>query len=42
MTSLVECAPHEFSANFLFDEQGLSPYLACDARVKGDGAFVFG
>lgn len=37
MTALVECAPHEFAANFLFNEHGLAPYFACDARVKAGG-----
>nr|WP_328762403.1 MarR family transcriptional regulator [Halomicroarcula salinisoli] len=41
MTGYIEPAPHEFSANFLFDENGLAPYFAADSRVKaGDGSQV--
>jgi hypothetical protein len=28
VTILVETAPHEFSANYLFDDRGLFPYPA--------------
>ncbi|GGN98656.1 MarR family transcriptional regulator [Haloarcula pellucida] len=39
MTGYVEPAPHEFAANFLFDEGGLAPFFAADSRVKaGDGS----
>lgn len=36
---LIETAPHEFAAHFLFDEHGLDPFFACDSRIKGgDGS----
>ncbi|OLZ42012.1 hypothetical protein A6E15_13940 [Natrinema saccharevitans] len=36
---LIETAPHEFAAHFLFDEYGLDPFFACDRRIKdGDGS----
>ncbi|WP_246023010.1 DUF7845 domain-containing protein [Halosimplex halophilum] len=34
---LVESAPHEFAAHFLFAEHGLSPFFACDRRIKEGG-----
>ena len=37
MTVLIETAPHEFSANYLFNERGLFPYFAADKRVKQGG-----
>ncbi|MFC7156126.1 MarR family transcriptional regulator [Halomarina halobia] len=37
MAPLIEPAPHEFAANFLFDERGLRPYFATDAVVKEYG-----
>jgi hypothetical protein len=33
----VELASHEFSANFLFDEHGLTPFFAADRRVISGG-----
>ncbi|GAB6861199.1 MarR family transcriptional regulator [Haloplanus litoreus] len=39
MTVYVETAPHEFTANYLFNERGLFPFFAADRRVKrGDGS----
>ena len=39
LTKYVEPAPHEFAANFLYDENGLSPYFAADSQVKeGEGS----
>ncbi|WP_240137466.1 MarR family transcriptional regulator [Salinigranum salinum] len=39
MTVLIETAPHEFSANYLFNDRGLFPYFAADKRVKeGEGS----
>ncbi|NGM71624.1 hypothetical protein G6M89_22030 [Natronolimnobius sp. AArcel1] len=36
---LIETAPHEFAAHFLFAEHGLDPFFACDSRIKdGDGS----
>lgn len=41
MTGYIEPAPHEFAANFVFDENGLAPYFAADSRTKaGDGSQV--
>lgn len=37
MTGYIEPAPHEFAANFLFDEHGLAPFFAFDRRVKKGG-----
>ena len=38
---LVEPTWHEFAANFLFDEDGLTPFFAADRRIKdGDGSQV--
>ena len=34
---LIETAPHEFAAHFLFEERGLEPFFACDRRVKDGG-----
>jgi len=35
----VETAPHEFSANYLFAQDGLRPFFACDrARKDGGGS----
>lgn len=35
----VETAPHEFSANYVFDDYGLTPFFACDRQVKdGEGS----
>ncbi|WP_449289581.1 DUF7845 domain-containing protein [Natrinema salaciae] len=35
---LIETAPHEFAAHFLFAAHGLDPFFACDSRIKdGDG-----
>ena len=39
---LVEPAPHEFSANFVFDEHGLKPYFARDAAIKSSGGYGTG
>jgi DNA-binding MarR family transcriptional regulator len=37
--NVVEPAPHEFTANFMFDSEGLAPFFACDRVVKdGDGS----
>ena len=39
VTGYVEPAPHEFAANYLFDEKGLAPFFAADSQVKaGDGS----
>ncbi|MFA9503560.1 hypothetical protein ACERIM_12400 [Natrinema sp. H-ect1] len=36
---LIETAPHEFAAHFLFAAHGLDPFFACDSRIKdGDGS----
>lgn len=36
---LIETAPHEFAAHFLFAEHGLAPFFACDRRIeKGGGS----
>ena len=35
----IETAPHEFTANYLYNQFGLSPYFACDRVVEeGDGS----
>jgi hypothetical protein len=34
---LIETAPHEFAAHFLFEACGLEPFFACDRRVKDSG-----
>ncbi|MFC6954078.1 hypothetical protein [Halorubellus litoreus] len=34
---LIETAPHEFAAHFLFEKRGLEPFFACDRRVKDGG-----
>lgn len=41
MTVLIETAPHEFSANYLFNDRGLFPYFAADRRVKQGGGSQF-
>ena len=33
----IEPAPHEFAANFVFDEHGLQPFFAADSAVKAGG-----
>ncbi|ESS05701.1 MAG: hypothetical protein A07HB70_02181 [uncultured archaeon A07HB70] len=39
VTVYVETAPHEFTANFLFNDRGLFPFFGCDKQVKrGDGS----
>ena len=30
-------APHEYTANYLYADDGLKPFFACDSRVK-DGS----
>lgn len=41
ITKTIGLACHEFDANYLFDEHGLSPFFACDLRVKdGNGKQV--
>lgn len=42
MTLTVEPAPHEFAANFLFDEDGLAPFFAADSQVKSGGGSQYG
>ena len=37
MTTYVDLAPHEFSANYIFDDDGLSPFFGCDYVVKMNG-----
>lgn len=37
MMQLIDPAPHEFAANFVFDEHGLDPYFAADSQVKAGG-----
>ncbi|MFC4550077.1 MULTISPECIES: hypothetical protein [Halorussus] len=37
MTVYVDLAPHEFAANYIFDEDGLSPFFGCDYVVKANG-----
>ena len=37
MTVLIETTPHEFSANYLFNERGLFPYFAAAKQVKRGG-----
>lgn len=34
---LVGPAPHEFTTNFVFDENGLDPYFGADSQVKAGG-----
>jgi len=35
---VVETAPHEYTANLIYDEHGLDPYFAADAQIKaGNG-----
>jgi hypothetical protein len=39
VTGYLKLAPHEFAANYLFDENGLAPFFAVDRQVKaGDGS----
>ena len=39
VTGYIVPAPHEFAANFLFNEHSLAPFFAADSRVKeGDGS----
>ena len=39
VTVYVDTAPHEFTANYLFNDRGLFPFFAADRRVKrGDGS----
>lgn len=41
MSLLVETAPHEFAANYLFNDRELFPFFAADRRVKdGDGSQI--
>ena len=42
MTVYVETAPHEFAANYLFNERGLAPFFAVDRRVKRGGGSALG
>lgn len=42
MVLTVEPAPHEFAANFLFDEDGLAPFFAADSQVKSGGGSQYG
>lgn len=42
VTAFVEPAPHEFAANFLFDEDGLAPFFAADGQIKSGGGSQFG
>lgn len=35
---LIETAPHEFAAHFLYDCAGLAPFFACDRRIKDSGS----
>jgi predicted transcriptional regulator len=42
VTVYVDTAPHEFAANFLFNERGLSPFFAADSQVKRGGGSVSG
>lgn len=37
VTAYIEPAPHEFAANYLFDENGLAPFFAADSKVKSGG-----
>jgi hypothetical protein len=37
VTGYIEPAPHEFAANYLFDEKGLAPFFAADSQVKAGG-----
>ena len=37
MTRYIVPAPHEFAANFLFNEHGLTPFFATDRSVKQGG-----
>lgn len=40
-TSTVRTAPHEFSVNYLYAQEGLRPFFAADRRIKdGDGKQV--
>ena len=37
----IEPAPHEFSANLIFNEHGLKPFFAADSKIKeGDGSYT--
>jgi hypothetical protein len=39
VTVYVDTAPHEFAANFLYNDRGLFPFFAADRRVKrGEGS----
>ena len=42
VTVYVETAPHEFAANFPFNDRGLSPFFAADKRVKRGGGSATG
>ncbi len=42
MTVYVETVPHEFAANYLFNERGLAPFFAADRRVKRGGGSALG
>lgn len=37
MTGYIELVPHEFAANYLFDQKGLAPFFAADSKVKSGG-----
>ena len=37
VTAYIEPAPHEFAANYLFDDHGLAPFFAADSKVKAGG-----
>ena len=37
MSVHVDLAPHEFAANYIFDDNGLSPFFGCDYVVKMNG-----
>lgn len=42
VTVYVEPAPHEFAANYLFNERGLASFFAVDRRVKRGGGSALG
>lgn len=39
---IVETAPHEFTANYLYNSFDLTPFFACDAVVKDGGGSMTG
>jgi hypothetical protein len=42
LTFYVDTPPHEFAANYLYNDRGLSPFFAADRRVKRGGGSAMG